>query len=93
MTLAELNVESLIGEIVVLDVASPFVFAGRLVAAQSDYLVLEQADCHDLRDTSTTRDKYVLDCSRHGLSPNRSRVWVNRREVVAISRLDDVLGA
>lgn len=85
------SLERLLGEIVVLDLASPYVYLGRLVALSLEFLVLEEADCHDLRDTNTTREKYVLDCRRHGLGANRRQVWVNRREIVGISRLEDVV--
>jgi hypothetical protein len=82
---------SLVGEIVVLDLSSPYVIIGRLASLQADYLVLDRVDCHDLRDSPTTREKYVLNCREHGPRPNRQRTWVSRREVIAISRLDDVL--
>lgn len=81
------------GEEVVVDASSPFVYLGRLTAEQNGYLVLEDADAHDLRDTSTTRDRYVLDSRVHGIHVNRRRVWINLREVVAVSRLEDVIDA
>ena len=46
---------------------------------------------HDLRDSSTTRELYVLDIRRHGLGPNRRRVLISRTDVVGISLLDDVV--
>jgi small nuclear ribonucleoprotein (snRNP)-like protein len=75
---------------VVLDVASPYIYIGTLVGSDHRYLVLENADVHDLRDTTTTRDLYVLDARRHGLNANRKRVLVSRDQVVSLSRLDDV---
>jgi hypothetical protein len=81
----------LVGQLIVLDMNSPWVYLGRLVAAQGDFLVLEGVDAHDLRDTVTTREKYVLDCRLHGISENRRQAWVNLREVVGVSRLEDVL--
>ena len=83
--------EQLFGELVVLDLSSPFVVLGRLVERQSEFLILQDADIHDLRDTQTTREKYVLACRGHGISPNRRWTWVNMREIVGISRLDDVI--
>jgi hypothetical protein len=81
----------LIGHEVVLDLASPFVVLGKLTAAHRDYLELEQVDAHDLRDTQTTREKYVLECRLHGVHPNRGRAWISLREIVSISKLADVL--
>ena len=88
---ADSGCSDLVGQLVVLDLASPFVYLGRLVRENSDYLVLDDVDAHDLRDTATTREKYIRDTRLHGISPNRRRAWVNRREVVAISRWEDVL--
>lgn len=79
------------GQQVVLDMASPYVYVGRLVGEDSQYFILEDADVHDLRDTSTTRDLYVLDCRRHGVGANRRRVFVQKNQVVSLSKLEDVL--
>jgi hypothetical protein len=83
--------EHLFGEVIVVDLSSPYVYLGRLVEAQGDYLLLADADAHDLRDTATTREKYILDARSHGVNANRRWVWVNRREIVGISQLDDVV--
>jgi hypothetical protein len=85
------SVASLIGQLVVLDLSSPFVYIGLLAEDQGEYLVLDMADAHDLRDSATTRERYILNCREHGVRANRSRTWVNRREIVALSRLEDVL--
>ena len=85
------QVRELVGEEVVLDVASTFVFIGTLKRVGHDWLVLVEADVHDLRDTQTTREKYLLACREHGISRNRTSVWVAMREVVGISRLSDIV--
>lgn len=84
-------VESLIGRSVVLDLASRYVCIGTLEGADTYFLQLTDADMHDLRDTSTTREVYVLDARRHGVNANRRQVSVRREEVVGISALDDVM--
>ncbi len=81
---------TLFGRQVVLDMASPFVAIGTLAGEDAQYFILEQADMHDLRDSSTTRELYVLDCRRHGVGVNRSRVFVAKSDVVGISLLSDV---
>jgi hypothetical protein len=83
--------EHLFGENVVIDLSSPYVYLGRLVEARGDFLLLSDADAHDLRDTATTREKYVLAARGHGINANRRWVWVSRREIVGISRLEDVV--
>lgn len=83
--------DSLFGELVVLDLSSPFVVLGRLVERQGEFLILQDADVHDLRDTQSTREKYVLASCGHGISANRRWTWVSLREVVAVSRMEDVI--
>lgn len=83
--------KELIGDILVLDLSSPYVYIGILADAQDEYLLLDSVDAHDLRDSPTTREKYILNCRLHGVRPNRKRAWVNQREIVGFSRLDDVV--
>lgn len=84
-------IESLFGREVVLDVAGPYVFLGRLTTADDKFLALEDADVHDLRDTATTREEYVLSARRHGISPNRRRAFVRTDDLVSLSALEDVI--
>jgi hypothetical protein len=79
------------GRIVVLDVASPFVYIGTLVTWDPLYLHLEDADVHDLRDTKTTREVYVVDAKRLGVNSNRKRAMVRTADVVSVSALEDIL--
>jgi hypothetical protein len=83
--------EQLIGREVVVDVTSPYVYLGTLAGAGDKYLVLEHADAHDLRDTNTTRELYVVDSKRLGIRKNRERVLVRIEEIVSISALEDVI--
>ncbi len=53
-------VASLLNVEVVLDVAGPYVYLGRLVDGDAKFLALADADVHDLRDTATTREEYVI---------------------------------
>ncbi|HVJ80949.1 MAG TPA: hypothetical protein VNC50_07740 [Planctomycetia bacterium] len=80
-----------IGEIVVLDCHAPFVAIGTLAAASSESIELTDADLHDLRDTETSRELYVVKTARHGVAFNRKRVLLRSAEVVAVAKLDDVV--
>lgn len=91
MAEASYSYEELIGRDVVLDVASPYVYVGTLAGCDDLHFILQNADVHDLRDTNTTREIYVLDSKRHGTRANRRRVLVRREEVVSLSALDDVI--
>jgi hypothetical protein len=82
--------EPLIGEIVVVDMSSPYVCLGRLAGLDHDFLDLRDADLHDFRDSTKTREVYVYDSARLGIRRNRSRILIRRSEVVAITRFSDI---
>ena len=76
---------------VVIDLSSTFVCLGKLTRYDDHFLELKNADLHDLRDTDTSRELYVADSVATGIKRNRKRVFVRRSEVVAISKLEDVV--
>ncbi len=82
---------ALTGKPLVIDASSQYVFLGTLVEQDHRYVILENADVHDLRDTNTTREFYVLEAKQHGIHANRKRLLVSRDEIVSLSALDDVL--
>ena len=84
------SLRQMLGEVIVLDMASRSVFLGELIEVTPQFIVLKDADAHDLRDTSTTRDSYILDARQHGISIARSEVWVRIEEVVSVSKLSAV---
>jgi hypothetical protein len=83
--------EEMLNQKVVVDMVSPYVCLGTLVRVDEHFLELKNADLHDLRDTDSTREIYVHASVRTGIKRNRKRVLVSRREVAAISRLEDVV--
>ncbi len=83
--------EELLGQVIVIDLRSPFVCLGTLLRVDETFLEVANADFHDLRDTQTTRENYVAASHATGIKRNRKRVLVGRGEVIAISRLDDVV--
>jgi hypothetical protein len=76
---------------VVLDVASQYVYLGRLTDWDEKFVTLEQADVHDLRDTATSRERYILESVHHGIRANRNRTHVRWGDVISLSALDDVV--
>jgi hypothetical protein len=74
----------------VIDCAAPYVCIGRLDGVDEHFVMMGDADWHDLRDTTKTREIYVYDSKRLGIRRNRRRVLVRRDEIVALSRLADV---
>jgi hypothetical protein len=84
-------IEEFVGQKIVVDLASPYVCLGTLQGVDEQFLELKNADLHDLRDTDTTRENYVVASHATGIKRNRKRVLICRREVVAVSRLEDVV--
>lgn len=82
---------SLQGQVVVVDLRSPYVCIGTLAGSDSAFLDLRDADLHDFRDSSKNRETYVYDSARLGVRRNRSQVLVRRTEVVAVARLADIM--
>lgn len=83
--------EQLLNKNVVVDVESMFVYLGQLTAVTDKTLTLIKADVHDLRDSTTTRERYILDSRMDGIRTNRERVLIARCGVVSISALEDVM--
>lgn len=75
---------------VVLDTRSSWVYIGVLEEVTGNCAVLSEVDVHDSRDTSTTKELYVLESTTTGVKSNRDRVYVNLEYVVSFSSLDDV---
>ena len=54
----------LFGQIVVVDLKSPYVCLGTLANCDDLFLELVDADLHDFRDSTATREVYVYDSVR-----------------------------
>ena len=80
-----------IGQKIVIDLRSTYVCLGTLTAWDEAFLELKDADFHDLRDTETSRENYTAESVATGIKRNRKRVVLFRAEVVALSRLADVV--
>ncbi len=83
--------EELIDQVVVIDLQGPFVCLGTLKRFDDWFLELTDVDLHDLRDTATSRENYVAASLATGIKRNRRKLLLSRAEVVAISRLPDVV--
>jgi hypothetical protein len=80
-----------IGETVVVDFRSPMLAIGTLARAEDDLLEMHDADLHDLRDTDTTRELYVVKAARYGVQANRQVLLVRLDDVLGVAKLDDVV--
>lgn len=79
------------GEMVVLDTGGPIVYLGRLQDVTDMGFILEDADVHDCRDGHATKETYVSEAGRTGVSVNRRKVIVMQSAVMSVSKLADVV--
>jgi hypothetical protein len=80
----------LIGQVIAVDLISTYVCLGVLTSVDPLFLELRDADLHDFRHGSATREVYVYESATLGVRPNRSRVLLRLADVVAVSRLSEV---
>lgn len=80
-----------IGEVVVIDCTHPYVAIGTLVRVARDYVELAEADMHDLRDSTTSRENYLVKTARHGVGATRRLVLFRMEHIVGISPLAEVV--
>jgi len=85
------TLDSYLNHRVVLDLASPYVCLGKLVRIDQHHYVLDDADLHDLRDSPTTRENYVVSSKNTGIKVNRKQVLIRSHEVVAITLFKNVI--
>lgn len=83
--------EEFLNQRVVIDLRGEYVCLGTLHRFDEHFLELRNADLHDLRDTDTTRENYVAASISTGIKRNRRRLLLLRTEIVAITRLEDVV--
>lgn len=81
----------LVGQVVVVDTSSSFVYLGTLVGVDDHFLVMKDVDAHDRGEGPSTKEQYVMDTKRFGVKANRKEVSVRKAVVVSVSRLDDVV--
>jgi small nuclear ribonucleoprotein (snRNP)-like protein len=81
----------LVGQVVVVDTDSSFVYLGTLAGVDDHFLVLKDVDAHDRKEGPSTKEQYIMDTKRFGVKANRKEVSVRKAVVVSVSRLADVV--
>ena len=84
--------EGLIGKIVVVDTDSRFVYLGTLDRVETHFVILKNVDAHERGESPSTKEQYIMDAKKFGVTPNRKEVSVRKAMVVSVSKLDDILG-
>ena len=84
--------ENLLGEIIVVDTDSSYVFLGKLEAADSQFLQISQVDVHDMGKGNHSKERYINEARNIGVRHNRAHTYVRMERVICISKLEDVEG-
>ena len=80
-----------IGQVVVVDTNSSYVYLGTLAGVADHFVMLNDVDAHDRSEGSSTKEKYVMEAKRFGVKANRKEVSVRKAVIVSLSRLEDVI--
>ena len=84
--------QALIGQIVVVDTDSRFVYLGTMDRVEEHFVILKNVDAHERGESPSTKEQYIMDAKKFGVTPNRKEVSIRKALVVSVSRLDDILG-
>jgi hypothetical protein len=84
--------EGLIGKTVVVDTDSRFVYLGTLDRVEEHFVVMKNVDAHERGESPSTKEQYIMDAKKFGVTPNRKEVSVRKDMVVSVSKLDDIIG-
>jgi hypothetical protein len=88
---ADADVQGLIGEQIVVDTDSTYIYIGTLEKVGRDFLALSHVDVHETSDSKSTKEQYAHEARKLGSRSNRELTYVRMARVLSISRLDDVI--
>lgn len=83
--------KELLGQIIIVDTDSHYLYLGRLEHADREYLKLAEVDVHEITQSSLSKERYAHEARDIGVRSNRKYTWVRLDRVLSISRLDDVI--
>jgi hypothetical protein len=78
-------------QVVVVDTDSDYLYIGKLLGVSGSFIILEEADVHDRRESASMNEKYVLESKKYGVRSNRREVLIRFQRIVSYSLLEDVI--
>ncbi len=75
----------------IVDTDSAYIYIGKIKEIESDFIVMEDVDVHDVNSGASTKEQYILMVKKIGIKPNRKKVYILKEKVVSISFLDDIV--
>ncbi len=83
--------QQFVGEKVIIDTPTPYIYLGTLVRHEGGALVLKEVDVHDSDESESTKEVYIMKAADQGIRVNRKKVMVPEHRVLSISKLDDTV--
>ena len=84
------ELQAFIGQTVVLDTRSSWVYVGIIEKISRNTAVLKKVDVHDVNDTKGNKELYIHESRSSGVKENREIVYVNLDYIVSFSPLKEV---
>lgn len=83
--------QDLIGQNIVIDTNSPYIYLGKLVEIDKWFITLENVDVHDQKEGHATKEKYIMEARKSGINKNRKSVVIRQDQIISFSKLNDVI--
>ncbi|MEN8152474.1 MAG: hypothetical protein ABFR75_00500 [Acidobacteriota bacterium] len=75
---------------IVVDTSSSWIYIGNLKNIGENSIELTDVDVHDSKDTTTTKEIYLVRSKETGIKSNRENVFINLDYIVSFSPFDKV---
>ena len=85
------ELQEYIGNKVVLDTKSTYIYIGTLEREGNEYLDITDVDVHDHTKSTVSKELYIIEALKYGVKVNRKRAKILKRDIISLSLLDDVV--
>lgn len=86
-----LNLEGFKNKLSIIDTDSSYIYIGHIIGDDKECIVMQNADIHDIKMGSSTKEQYVIMVKKIGIKPNRKKVHILKDKIISISLIEDVI--
>jgi len=76
---------------IVVDVSGNFIYLGTLSKVQESWIELENVDIHDMLDSSSNKEAYIISAKITGIRANRRNISIDKDKIISISLFSDII--
>jgi len=80
-----------IGQQVVVDTPYSILYLGTLEKENEDTIEIFDVDVHDMTESLTSKEQYIMEAARDGIKSNRRHCTIKQTAIISISLLSDIL--